>query len=234
MEKYDHYYWNTAVPFLIMTQRIGNLITSLNNYFVSLFLDSDHIASDKEICDKICTFSILLEFEEEISKMMIRLNYKNGYFVKMHRAPKDSNWDDKMVNLKNTTGMDVLIKFVKSIRICDDLKNFSAVNIPLRVYFQEFVPVNPLNEFRMFASEGGITNIRHLSLNVEGESEYNPETIFTLCETMYMNNFCKQYPKCAIDFVISRVDKIRILEINPFDSTTDLYIGSTEIRLEQQ
>ena len=246
-EKYDHNVWCKNVKTVVMPSEVAGHIMTNHKNLLNKALEKGEISSDHDIFGIIRKIHPLALFADKLTEEIFKAKFSNGCFAKMHRSPKDSNWDNKDLDidddlnyLRCNNGDEVLTKFMKSIRIYEDLKDFIPRGVPLNVYLLPYRKPKLVNEFRAFIVNREVTMIRQTPLTgskpiyTEGQIKQFANKAYEQVSQGILDNGYKiddVYKRCCIDFEIndgSNTDiddksPIRIFEVNPFDCTTDLY-----------
>lgn len=236
-EIYDHNVWcKDDVTSIIMPIKVANEIIRINGNLIDEYIKGNEIVKDEEIYRLIRKSNNLSMYADRLTEEICKQDILNetGCFAKMHRSPKDSNWDEKIDDLDYlccNSGDEILTRFIKSIRICDDLKDFISRNIELNVYLIPFKKPKLENEFRAFIIDERVIKVKQTPLANNKKSDYNEKYIYEIANNLYNETgLNKIYKRCCIDFEImdnNDNNRYRIFEVNPFDRTTDLYIEET-------
>lgn len=250
-EKYDHIYWysliypNINLVYLTLPRDVSKELIKTSQYYFSKAFNSNISGIKKFNYDAKIKFSIknnkkLFDFSNILTKELENNSiFNKGCFAKMHRSPKDSNWDENINDLDYLcchTGIDILIRFIKSCRIRDDIEDFNERNVQLYIYLFPYSKPNLFNEFRLFIYKSKLVSIKNYPLdyiddfdidndinnNISKKTIYNKDVIEDISNKI-TNRIKYKYSQCCVDFEIISEDEYRIFEINPLDKTTDLY-----------
>lgn len=205
---------------------LADVLKHLNSYILELNLSKNKIISDDEIY-RIIESQMNEEFKNKLKDLI-----DEPKFIKMHRLPKDSYYeekdkesDDKWLDyLKCESVKDVVVRLAKSLRIIEDIDYYIEKKLPLKLYLMLYNKPDLNKEFRVFIYNGKIIGISQVP-----ESQVTQINIDKI--KFLEDDFGKKFQRCCIDIEYSN-NKVRIFEINPFDCTTDLY-NFTEEKLEE-
>lgn len=232
MNKYDYY---DFLPHLVKTNmkiEEANEIIKINNKLIKNVFDLDcsRIKSiDDELMDDIKQNRILMNLVNRLDNIMMQTGWKS-FFAKMHRSPKDSYYgesdsdtDETWLNyLEVKSGIELVLRFVKSLRIADDLKDYMTLALPLIIYIMPWNKPNLQSEFRFFIKDGKYKAVS----GIPGYNNNIDQNRLQEIGNDFMMMFGLKFADCAIDCEVCS-EGYRIIEINPLDYETDLYNLST-------
>lgn len=235
LNRYDIIRWDSYNPnysYLMISVDDAKKIISVHTALMKYIQQNDDFPPPEYIHQKIDEGGVsdLILLFDDMCDAYYHDDEGSGAFIKMHRSPKDADWSDVYdpLHFVCRNGMDVLLLLVKSERICEDLYDYIARQFPIYVYFQKFIipPPKRNNEFRVFVYNKIIRAISQLPYY--GYTDFDINDVIRMSIDAASNNIEKGYDTFAADIEVTSNNSFRIFEINPFDSTTDLYMFSTE------
>lgn len=226
MNKYDVY---DFIPHLVTVNMMvdeANEIIKMNDRIIEVNGD----CTDDQILDEIRNNHILTNLIIRLNNAMTQTGWPS-FFAKMHRSPKDSYYGDQndgelgeewLDYLEIRSGLDLILRFVKSLRIADDLKDYIAHSFDLIIYIMPWNKPDLQNEFRFFIKNGQYIAVS----GIPGYTNNIDSSVLQIIGNDLMQIFSNKFPDCAIDCEVypqMNNQDYRIIEINPLDYETDLY-----------
>jgi hypothetical protein len=224
----------TIVP---ISYKEGASIIQVHKNILNKYINKDYFLDVNNEIIRIIENNVILKKLEQRLNEVIKEKQSVGVlrmiFAKMHRAPIDCDWEERGFDIGLATcSMEVLINFIKSIRIAEDITDYIKRRIPLKIFLQKYEPIDFNNEFRIFVDNRKIILIRRHPLADKPQSNFTKKFVWDTAKVIYNRCFMKKFIHCVIDFelvvnqvgvYVNRFQYFRIFDINPFDETTDLY-----------
>lgn len=179
------------------------------------------------LCNKMIGKSVVLQAMHRALSKITFLSFAAGAFVKMHRSPKDADFDDTYdpQYFACYTGLDVVRLLCKSLRIADDLREYMEHEKTKKLFISPFHEPKYRNEFRIFVRDNQY--LGHAACWNYGErSDFSNEEIEKACKKAYgrYKHLAPRPTYCMdVEIEANSGDNVRLFEFNPLDDTTEMY-----------
>jgi hypothetical protein len=244
--QFDVYDFVKDVDVVEMSVDAGRELVAIHKALVERYIDdpeaeAGYVPGINYVRALITAVPVLSQLEATLNSRFFKHPLYDGrlqkVFAKMHRSPKDATWGEQPYSyseaqqslyekydstLCHERAIDILVAFVKSVRICDDIEAYIAAGLPLRIFGSKALNSNRLHEFRVFIKDGKMMGY------VQQQNQFSTHCVSdhrVLWDAMHKVHevMAPRFPTCAVDVAYLPQDGSKILEVNPYDETTDLH-----------
>lgn len=195
-------------PLAALQERLEPMVASLAPVFVKL---SDRSGKDAAFC------------RGRVEREMRTMVGGPKTLATVYRA--------MMCSLKTNTAAETLLLLVDSFRILEDVRHRMSF-LPdfewkLDICVREYRKIDPLVEYRAFAVDGKLTAVSQYIHDCFCEEIFDNQAAHAAAiqvlwnEMMAKTTLASKYVSMVVDFVILDSGKAWVVELNPFDASTD-------------
>lgn len=216
---FDFYDWVPGLKSCNLSEKYAEELIKVNGQIIEYTMENSNGDFDEFTNKSIKNSSILMNLAAKLDKLDF---IKNGVFVKMHRSPKDADYDETNDPnfFKASDGYRIVFLLVRSLRISEDLEEYLDAKLPLKLFISPFIESNINNEFRIFVKENQMIGYSPIP---ECTSSFEKDHIEKFCQKAF-EEYGNKAPRPTFCMDIEILESsYRLFEFNPLDSSTDLY-----------
>lgn len=222
---FDFYDWIDGLVVYEVSEEQAREIIDINTKVLAW--DTEDVGVMYTLCNTLITSNgVLMKMRDELREntgVMRIMHFERGAFVKMHRSPKDADYNETNdpKYFCSTSSLKIIRLLCLSLRIADDLREYMERKLPMKLFISPFSTPDYRREYRIFVQDGKYVG------EVSTADEL-PEFVST-----YSHEICKRAfeehkhraprPTYCMDIEILDDGAYRLFEFNPLDETTDLY-----------